>query len=547
MASYNQDYSPDVIDVFIQPAARSQTRPRVRNKINLAFNLAVAPAIQSANGALPTGFMKGKLIFSHPFVDRFNNPVKHRHVIVYDCDNRDTVIPFSQWLKLSDEQMRLIREDEGISRNPAHKPRQLCGKDGEPVMYLVDAQNSSQVIFFGPTKMFRLPYQYVPRDFAEPDVRDEGVIDLPEAVFGFVRERTPDRGETDQQAKERVYAGRVFFSDGHLSSTIATQPMQIPQVLSTPKPTSFQNYLVQDAENAVDTSQLFHYNTDPKNGQTAIRGLKQYWHQDVARSKNNLEEQRENINPQSIDRRVRNARTIIRPVPEGTQFQFTVRFENLTPEELGMLLWALSLPLAQQDGAELCHHMGMGKSLGMGSVHITPRLFIEDRQARYQRLFQKDDRGQTQWAGVSLPREETLQTYLDTFEAYVMQGIEKSSGKLINEDRILDLAAMLRFPGPEADKIADPGFRNRERHVLPTPREVLNDPAADTGPISDSPSPSRGRGPQPEHIPPPHIPEVRRQKPPEITSKPSTDRTRQASEDIFGELTKRWANNEGEE
>jgi len=53
-------------------------------------------------------------------------------------------------------------------------------------------------------------------------------------------------------------------------------------------------------------------------------------------------------------------------VPPQTVFQFNIRFTNLSDYELGMLLFALKLE------NDICHKLGYGKPLGMGSVKIQP-------------------------------------------------------------------------------------------------------------------------------------------------------------------------------
>ncbi|MFS8522667.1 MAG: RAMP superfamily CRISPR-associated protein, partial [Micromonosporaceae bacterium] len=67
-------------------------------------------------------------------------------------------------------------------------------------------------------------------------------------------------------------------------------------------------------------------------------------------------------------------------------FRSRITFTNLTDGELGALLRALLLdnPVDGGDPAdpEYAHKIGMGKSLGMGSVHLRPRLYLVDRRAR---------------------------------------------------------------------------------------------------------------------------------------------------------------------
>ena len=70
--------------------------------------------------------------------------------------------------------------------------------------------------------------------------------------------------------------------------------------------------------------------------------------------------------------------TIQDPEGAGARFKFDVRFEDLQPEELGALLWSLTL------GGEAVHKVGMGKPLGLGSAEIkVDALRIDNLDARY--------------------------------------------------------------------------------------------------------------------------------------------------------------------
>lgn len=66
--------------------------------------------------------------------------------------------------------------------------------------------------------------------------------------------------------------------------------------------------------------------------------------------------------------------TIIKPIKRNIKFKSRIRFENLTKEELGALLFVLDLPENHY------HKIGMGKPLGLGSIEIKPSLFIVDRK-----------------------------------------------------------------------------------------------------------------------------------------------------------------------
>ncbi|MGB9823489.1 hypothetical protein [Thermodesulfovibrio sp.] len=76
----------------------------------------------------------------------------------------------------------------------------------------------------------------------------------------------------------KKHASRVFFEDAYLAGNPedALMPASIPQILSGPKPTSFQHYLEQRPENLKDhPKSRAHYNSD-----NPIRGYKLYWHKD---------------------------------------------------------------------------------------------------------------------------------------------------------------------------------------------------------------------------------------------------------------------------
>jgi len=66
-------------------------------------------------------------------------------------------------------------------------------------------------------------------------------------------------------------------------------------------------------------------------------------------------------------------------VKTGKQFVFHINFENLTPQELHLLLVAL------EPAADFRHRIGLGKPLGLGKVRIQVLgLQTQDRSQRYQ-------------------------------------------------------------------------------------------------------------------------------------------------------------------
>lgn len=523
------NYSPAKRRIWIAPPRRVLTSRRRYGSQWISFQFVETNEIEDDQGqANPPqpGWVRGTLVMSHHFGTPSSQHSKHRHVVIYEQDDG------ADSLEVADELMAQLKADEELSRKRDHEPRKIAHQNGAPVMYMVDPQNEKKVIFLGPTKMFRLPYKWSPLDFVPEELRDEQVIDLAEAVFGFVRSATPQRDETSEQAKQRAYAGRVFFSDARLLKDIVEQPLATPKVLSAPKPTSFQLYLVQDAAN--DNGQtrgkyLFHYDVDPAKLRTVIRGIKQYWHQDEAWAQEHLSTRSESFTVNDLPNQQKKSLTVIRPVPAGAEFEFRMRFENLTPEELGLLLWALQLPPEQN----LCHHLGMAKPYGLGTVKITPHLFLENRQERYNSLFSTDPGGSHTWSGLCQPQaqdaEDDAQPYLTAFEAYVIRALpdDLRQDGLAGQPRIQDLVAMLRFPGPEDveyGEIQGPeSDMFKHRKVLPTPREVMGQTAM--------PQPVRTVSPQPE----PRRPE-REELP---RDNPDPDATRRAN-NFMSELNRLW-------
>ncbi|MHB2148286.1 TIGR03986 family type III CRISPR-associated RAMP protein [Calditrichota bacterium LG25] len=275
---------------------------------------------------------------------------------------RDWIIDFP---KANAHEITLLEEDVNSYRNDATRSDEVPNliellEKGRykkvPCFYVTwEDEDGKLRVSFGHTGMFRLAYKKAIEDHVPEVLRTLNNIDLVEAIFGRL---TPESGAN--------FAGRVFFEDAFLAEGQENVLMETayPKILSTPKPTTFQHYLVQKDE---DNRNLNHYDTD-----TQIRGYKLYWHKS---GKNWVETDNAAI------QKHRTQYTRITPVKPGTRFMGRIRFENLSKVELGALLYALDLP----DG---CYHkLGMGKPLGLGSVKMRPTLYISNRVERYKKLF----------------------------------------------------------------------------------------------------------------------------------------------------------------
>jgi len=442
-----------VYSVFVRPASRVVSNRGQRGPGNLSLNLAITTRIvaRSTGASPPHGLVPATLVESGHMG---GTHAKHWHCAIYEPD------PHSQLIAIPDELWAVYREDRDLTRGLATRKLE---HGGDPLFYLMD---SSGLVFFGPTMMFRLPYPNSPVDLVPDHLRCERDLDLAEAVFGFVK-------SSGVPAEDRSLAGRVFFTDAVFLSAQdgvwATNQFVSPKILGSPKPTSFQNYLTQQEPD--DRKQLDHYASPPPHD-TVVRGHKLYWHRD----KIGIDDLREN------DQRALGEHasqyTGIKPVKEGVTFRFYIHFENLRDFELGALLWVLMLP--GEPGKKYRHKLGMGKPLGMGSVHLQPRLNISTRNGktgRYSRLFSRSEDNQVLHQWHTGETEDAAQRFIQAFEQYVllrMDQVERGGvSSLKDVSRVRMLLKMLEWPGPGRTRTEYMALaRFRQRPVLPDPLEV---------------------------------------------------------------------------
>jgi len=361
----------------------------------------------------------------------------------------------------------------------ANCARMGCLGDLKPVFYVTEG---NEVAYFGHSPNFRIPARLfgsdraaTPPDFVPDALRKGTDPDLADAVFGWVEEQD---GPTAQRAS------RVSFGDARLignpDSVCLTEEAIIPRTLSGPKATTFQHYLVQDRNAGHDPDRketLAHYGSSPRD--TQLRGHKLYWHRGES----------PDIEASAKERQHEKQLTRVRPLKPGVRFEFTLHFENLRPEELGALWWALALP--GEPGKDYRHKLGMGKPLGMGAVKLTPRLFISERcgeAGRYASLF-----AGTRWEVAEQPADGAA--FASQFERYVLDAVGLSGAqRLADTERIRMLLAMLEWREGTEDWLKTTSYMEveagvaqvneyKERPVLPDPLAVIaGQPVADTAP-----------------------------------------------------------------
>jgi hypothetical protein len=146
-----------------------------------------------------------------------------------------------------------------------------------------------------------------------------------------------------------------------------------------------------------------------------------------------------------------------------------VGIENLSKEELGALLFVLELP------PDCCHKIGMGKPIGLGSICITPSLYLSKRKERYLNI-------ENEWSihiTSSAKDGEKIEDFKQAFAKDILTILNQKSGDYSAEDlwkldRMNELKKMLTFNhGIAIEKLKYMDLTDfTERKVLPKPTDV---------------------------------------------------------------------------
>jgi len=205
--------------------------------------------------------------------------------------------------------------------------------DGTKIPIFYTEQNHT-ISAIGLTQIFKLAYKKSLNE-AINQTLDKNRLDLAETIFGTVKEEHPLKG-------------RVQFS--HIKSTHVSYEKLKNEILGTPQPTYYPNYLRQTDINGSNVNK---YMTLMDSG-AEISGYKRY-------------PLHNSIKPSFIPKEEKTKiQTQFKPLSKGSVFKGKLRFHNLKKVEIGALLSALTF----HGNSECRHNMGMAKSLGYGKVKI---------------------------------------------------------------------------------------------------------------------------------------------------------------------------------
>ncbi|GAB4551329.1 MAG: TIGR03986 family CRISPR-associated RAMP protein [Anaerolineae bacterium] len=418
-----------VNDVYVRPVTQRTTQKVQKGAyINLAKSEQVSRTPRQ-------GLEKGTLIVSGKTVG-----TRKYHPVIFEAD------PNQPLVKISGELWSVYETDRDMKRG-TDRPTRPLRKGGDPLFYLVNEKNENELVFFGPTMMFRLPPRYTLSELIPVQTTGTDAIDMAEAMFGWVsRESTKERPV--------AFASRISVTNAYPTESSLDYYDQVftPKILSGPKPTTFQHYLEQPDRHNTEKTKRKHY----EDKDARLRGHKLYWRQKgitVSQIK-----EPEKISDGDTQH------TKMRPVKPGVTFNFRVYFENLSNVELGALAWALTLPAS----ADHRHQLGMGKPYGMGVVKLGATLTVINRTSRYQTLFSGED-----WHLGEDEENKILSRFISEFETHLMKEIGKPGQKFLALERIKELCVMLTPQTQNASRFGYMELKDfKERDVLPYPSVI---------------------------------------------------------------------------
>jgi CRISPR-associated protein len=243
---------------------------------------------------------------------------------------------------------------------------------GDPVLFEVKGGKMAEHLAF--SEIPRLRYQFSPFDLVPEEFRPGDSLEnlsFSERLFGTIGDNT----KKDKEKKEELVAlsGRVFFGDAknYESKMIDNGNPVTLKAFGEPHPTLTTFYLDNLERD---------YN---ENKEISIRGRKFYWHHKdkigvpFSKYRKTVEMPKDDKNGQN--KFAYNSSLELMDI--NNEFEFNVNFENLTDEELGVLIYAIEL----EDG--LLHKVGKGKAFGFGSCKIEIEEFILENKNKYRDFF----------------------------------------------------------------------------------------------------------------------------------------------------------------
>ncbi len=301
------------------------------------------------------------------------------------------------------------------------------GEDEKPVFYIeLDGAASTYYISFTPH--LRLFFDHTVAEGIQEEPLSNG-YDLATSIFGLSEENG-----------KLHYKSKVSFTDAELTLPVDSQSSAEGKkqtfILAEPKPTSYLDYLVQSEQLSTYSSESF-----------KLRGLKQYWLRKEIYS-GNVNKENDNVGSRFI------------PLKNTASFAGKVRFQNLSGEELGLLLWSIRL----EPGCKM--NVGKGKPYGFGVIRVSD---IKTRILNTEKAYNTDELALDPLMLIS---EEKGNELIDEYKKTVIGG--KKVADMESVKAFLRMKSVM--PNPERIRymsIDKKEYQSRERR-LHTVDEVLD-------------------------------------------------------------------------
>lgn len=225
-----------------------------------------------------------------------------------------------------------------------------------PVFYILN--DDKKLDAFGFTPYLKIAYdKSVNEGINTKKEHESNLLDYVQGIFGF----TNFKYKEDGKDVKRDYKGRVSFTNAIMTES---QPIVRKKELETyykslmnPKISSFQLYVEQD--NVNDKKDLNTYQ-----GEFKLRGQKFYWLRDDYNRRDDCEAALQEYKNKKKERQRKDIEgqfAKLKPI-EGSKFKGRIYFENLSDDELGLLLTAIKPFKDAKD------NLGQGKPYGFGKV-----------------------------------------------------------------------------------------------------------------------------------------------------------------------------------
>ena len=259
-----------------------------------------------------------------------------------------------------------IKNGKDINSSTFYYDKNL--EKGDPLLFQVKDGKMVEHLAF--SEIPRLRYKFSPLDLVPEEFRPDDSLkklSFSERLFGT----TGDTTKKDEEKKYELVAlsGRIFFEDAknYESKMIDNGNLVTLKAFGEPHPTLTTFYLDNIEKN---------YN---ENKGVSIRGRKFYWHHKEKIGKPFSEYRKSVEMPKDKNGQNKFAyNSSLELMDINNEFEFNINFENLTDEELGVLIYAIEL----EDG--LLHKIGKGKAFGFGSCKIEIKEFLLENKDKYK-------------------------------------------------------------------------------------------------------------------------------------------------------------------